>query len=96
MMRPLQVYLDESELERLAAWASERGWTKSQAVRAAIRALTRVPGEDPLLSASGMIEGLPYDCSGRFDHYLEETYIAENGGSRYRAKRRGKGERVRR
>src|SRR5437763_699692 len=41
MSKPLQVYLEERELARLAAWARARGWTKSQAIRAAVRALTR-------------------------------------------------------
>jgi len=49
MMRPLQVYLDERDLKSLEAWARERGWTKSQAIRAAVRALARRPAEDPLL-----------------------------------------------
>jgi hypothetical protein len=48
MSKPLQVYLDEADLERLDAFARERGWTKSQAIRAAIRALTRPPAEDYL------------------------------------------------
>src|SRR5207247_2367323 len=41
MMRPLQVYLDERDLKSLEAWARERGWTKSQAIRAAVRAPSR-------------------------------------------------------
>jgi hypothetical protein len=41
MKRPLQVYLDEVDLARLETWSRERGWTKTQAVRAALRALTR-------------------------------------------------------
>lgn len=49
MARPLQVYLDDTDLKRLEAWASQRGWTKSQAIRAAVRALTRAPAEDPIL-----------------------------------------------
>ena len=36
MSRPLQVFLDEADLDRLDAWARARGWTKSQAVRNAI------------------------------------------------------------
>lgn len=77
MERPLQVYLADAELKRLDAWSRKRGWTKSQAVRLAIRALTRSGDEDPLLLASGMIDGLPPDCSARFDRYLEETFVAE-------------------
>ena len=77
MSRPLQVYLDDSDLERLEAWARERGWTKSQAIRAAVRALTRQPAKDPLLELSGDIDGLPPDLSINFKRYLNETYVAE-------------------
>ncbi len=77
MARPFQVYLDEDDLGRLEQWSRERGWTKSQAVRVAIRALTREREEDPLLAASGMIEGMPDDASERIDSYLEETFVAE-------------------
>ena len=77
MSRPLQVYLDERDLERLDAWARERGWTKSQAIRAAVRALTRRPARDPLLELSGDIDGLPPDLSTNFKRYLNETYVAE-------------------
>ena len=87
MTRPLQVYLDERDLERLDAWARERGWTKSQAVRAAVRALTRQPAEDPLLDLSGDIDGLPADLSQNFDRYLDETFVAEPPAP-YRARRR--------
>src|SRR5438876_53599 len=45
MNRPLQVYLDERDLARLEAWARARGWTKSRAIRAAVRALTRLAVE---------------------------------------------------
>ncbi len=62
-MKPLQVYVDDTELERLEGWARGRGMTKSQAIRAAIRALTRVGEDDPLLSLSGMVhDRLPRDC----------------------------------
>lgn len=71
------MYLPDTDHERLGAWARKRGWSKSQAVRAAIRALTRPPGEDPLLAASGMIEGLPEDLSARVDEYLEESFVAQ-------------------
>jgi hypothetical protein len=87
MARPLQVYLDEDELERLEAWAHERGWTKSQAIRAAVRALTRRPAEEPLLDLSGDIDGLPADLGQSFDRYLNETYVAEPPAP-YRARRR--------
>jgi hypothetical protein len=86
MSRPLQVYLDDDDLDRLEAWSRERGWTKSQAIRAAVRALVRGSADagDPLLSASGMIEGLPADASARFDEYLDATFVAERA-PRYRA-----------
>jgi hypothetical protein len=87
MTRPLQVYLDDEEVQRLDRWAAERGWSKSQAVRVALRALTRIPEEDPLLSASGMIDALPEDLSKHFDRYLQETYVAENR-PRYRKSRK--------
>ncbi|MCK6556605.1 ribbon-helix-helix domain-containing protein [Candidatus Binatia bacterium] len=77
-MKPVQVYVDDEELARLDAWSRERGMTKSQALRAAIRALTRPPDDDPLLSLSGMVhDRLPPDCSERFDRYLQETFVAE-------------------
>ena len=85
--RPLQVYLDARDLEQLEAWTKERGWTKSQAIRAAIRALTRRPSKDPLLELSGDIDGLPPDVSANFDRYLNETFVAEPRAP-YRARRR--------
>jgi hypothetical protein len=87
MTRPLQVYLDEQDLARLEAWSRERGWTKSQAIRAAVRALTRRPAEDPVLELSGDIDGLPDDLSENFDRYLNETFVAEPPAP-YRARRR--------
>jgi Arc/MetJ family transcription regulator len=87
MNRPLQIYLDEADLARLEKWAGERGWTKSQAVRAAIRALTKLRGEDPLLDASGMIDGLPDNLSEQFERYLGETYVAEKGAQHARKRR---------
>lgn len=87
MSRPLQVYLDESEWENLARWARARGWTKSQAVRAAVRALTRSREREPLLAASGMIDGLPADASQDMDRYLSETFVAEKPAG-YRGRRR--------
>ena len=87
MARPLQVYLDERDLERLEAWARARGWTKSQAIRAAVRALTRRPAEDALLDLSGDIDGLPADLSRNFDRCLAQTYVAEPPAP-YRARRR--------
>ncbi len=77
MSKPIQIYLEEEEFNRLEDWAAKRGWTKSQAVRVALRALTKPKEEDPLLSASGMIDSLPDDLSQRVDQYLEETFVAE-------------------
>jgi len=89
MSRPLQVYLDERDLERLETWAEERGWTKSQAIRAAVRALTRLPAKDPILELSGDIDNLPPDLSANFKRYLNETYVAEPRAP-YRARRRSR------
>ncbi len=94
MSKPLQVYLDDAELERVDSWLRERGWTKSQLVRAALRAFLRTPESDPLLAASGMIDGLPREASTRFDDYLNQTYVAERPPA-YRA-RRARTTRVRR
>jgi hypothetical protein len=86
MSRPLQVYLDDDDLDRLDAWARARGWTKSQTIRAAVRALLRSEAaDDPLLAASGMIDGLPADLSERFDEHLGATFVAERAAS-YRGK----------
>jgi hypothetical protein len=91
IMKPLQVYLSDEELQRLSAWADQRGWTKSHAVRVAIRALTRDRNrEDAFLSSSGMITGLPPDLSENFDAYLDETFLAESPAS-YRARRKSPG-----
>jgi hypothetical protein len=81
-MKPLQVYLENQELIRLESWARERGWTKSEAVRVAVRALTRAPSKDPLLDLSGMVRGLPPDASAHFDRYLAETFVAKRGAPR--------------
>ena len=77
-MRPLQVYLEEADLQRLERWSRQRGWTKSQTIRAAIRALTHDAQDDPILSLSGMVHGLPRDASEHFDRYLNETFVAES------------------
>src|SRR5215813_6738520 len=87
MTKPLQIYLDDLDYERLETWARQRGWTKSQAVRAAIRALTRPAAGDPVLELSGMLDGLPEDLSVSFDQYLNETYVAERPAV-YRTRRR--------
>jgi hypothetical protein len=91
MNRPLQVYMAAEDLARLEAWSSQRGWTKSQAVRFAVRALTRStdPRErDSLLAASGMVEGLPADLSAHFERYLEETFVAKTRAPKGSRKRR--------
>ena len=95
MARPLQVYLDDKDLERLEAWVRERGWTKSQAIRVAVRALTHKPAEDPLLGLSGDIDGLPADLSASFQRYLDETFVAETPAP-YRTSRRRPAKPVRR
>jgi hypothetical protein len=95
MKRPLQVYFEGAELDRLEAWARTRGWTKSQAIRAAVRALTTAPRQDPLLELSGIVDGLPADVSERFDHYLNATFVAERPPS-YGARARRARARVRR
>lgn len=77
MSTPVQVYLDDDELARLEAFARERGWTKSQVIRTAVRALTRPPATDPLLDLSGDIDGLPPDLSREFHRHLNETFVAE-------------------
>jgi len=78
MRRKLRVYLDDADYARLARWARVRGWTKTQTIRAAVRALICADdGVDPLLAASGMIDGLPPDASMRLDGYLAATFVAE-------------------
>jgi hypothetical protein len=70
----------------------ERGWTKSRAIRLAVRTLTRPAASDPILELSGMFEGLPADLSENFDRHLNQTYVAEHapayGVRRSRAKSR--------
>jgi hypothetical protein len=87
-MKPLQVYVSEDELARLDAWSREHGMNKSQAVRAALRAVTRAPGEDPLLALSGSIQGLPKDASSELDKYVQETFVARPTRPRRPAKAR--------
>jgi hypothetical protein len=79
MSCPLQVYLDvdADDLDRLDAWARDREWTKSRAVRVAIRALTRSPAGDSLLELSGDIDDLPEDVSANIDRQVNETFVAE-------------------
>jgi len=89
MSRPLQVYLDDRDLEQLELWAKNRGWTKSQAIRVAVRALTRRPATDPILELTGDIDNLPADLSANFKRYLDETYVAEPQAP-YRTRRRSR------
>lgn len=89
MARPLQVYLDEDDLADLERWAESRGWTKSQAVRVAVRALTRAKPSDDPLSLAGMIDGLPEDASESFDRYLNETFVVAERSPGYGRRRRG-------
>ena len=92
-MKPLQVYVDDADLTRLEDWSRARGMNKSQAVRAAIRALTRGKEEEPLLLLSGMVhDRLPADVSEHFDRYLQETFVAETSTS---YPRRGRSPRAR-
>lgn len=90
MTRPLQVYLDEQDFERLDAFATSRGWSRSQAVRVAIRALSKAAGgaEDPLLGLSGMIDGLPEDLSENLGRYLDETFCVAEPPGRHRRRKR--------
>ena len=84
-MTPLQVFLDKGDRRRLEDWSRRRGWTKSDAVRAAIRALVSAgepPEQDSLLAGSGMIRGLPADMSASFDRYLAATFIAQKPTAR--------------
>lgn len=75
-MKPLQVYMDEADLARLEAWSRRHGMSKSQAVRAALRAAMRPEDRDPVFGLSGSVQGLPADASAAFDRYLQETFIA--------------------
>src|SRR5262245_40469242 len=77
MKRPVQVYFDDAELSRLESWAKSHGWTKSTAVRAAVRALTCAAKRGPPPDVRGIVDGLPADASEPFDHYLIATFVAE-------------------
>jgi hypothetical protein len=88
MSKPFQVYLDERDLVRLERWSKARGWTKSQSVRAAVRALTRPAADDPVLELSGFIvDDLPADVSANFHRYLMETYHVAEKKPRYDRRR---------
>jgi hypothetical protein len=77
MPRPIQVYLSDLDCDRLDAWAKEHGWTKSQAVREAIRLATKASVQDPILDLVGIFDGWPRDASSRVDHYLNQADLAE-------------------
>ena len=96
MSVPLQVYLEDADFKRLEDWSRQRGWTKSRAVRVAIRALTKETATDPLLQLSGMIDGLPADLAENFDRYLEETFVARERSPDYGRRSRGARTRPRR
>jgi hypothetical protein len=83
-VKPLQVMVAEDELARLERWSHKRGWTKSQTIRFAIRAITGDPG---IMSASGMIEGLPGDLSENLHAYLAEAHVTSPKRGSRRAKR---------
>jgi hypothetical protein len=87
-MKPLQVYMDEGDLARLDAWSRQRGLTKSQAVRVALRATMRADDDDPLLDLSGSIHGLPADAGANLDRYLQETFVARPTTVKHSAKAR--------
>jgi hypothetical protein len=74
----------EDELVRLESWSQRRGWTKSQTIRFAIRAITSDGG---IMGASGMIEGLPEDLSENLHAYLAEAHVASPKRRGGRAKR---------
>jgi hypothetical protein len=87
MSRPLQVYLDERDLRDLEAWAKKRGWSKSQAIRAAVAALVR-GARDSVLSLSGVLHGLPPDVSEHFNKYFAGTFVAEQAAPHCAQRRR--------
>jgi hypothetical protein len=94
VMKPIQVYLGEDDAARLEAWSRANGMTKSDALRLAVRALTRPRTvQDPVLSLSGILhDDLPPDVAERFNRYLQETFVAE----RPAAYKRGRPSRTRR
>ena len=74
------VYVDDAELARLEEWARGHRMSKSQAIRAAIRALTQRADDDALLSLSGMVhDRLPADVSEHFDQHLQKTFFLATG-----------------
>jgi hypothetical protein len=75
MRKAIKVYLEQGDLDQLEAWTRARGWTRSRAVRLAVRRLTQTPAEDPILELSGMFEGLPADSSTHFRRHLDATYV---------------------
>lgn len=68
--------LDDEGRAALEVWSAACGWTRSQAIRHAVRAFTSGDDvDDPLLRASGMINGLPPDASERFDAYVDGAVL---------------------
>jgi hypothetical protein len=89
MARPIQVYLGDLDLERLDTFAKRHGWTKSHAVREAIRLAARNDGDDPLLDLVGLFDG-PRDLSTNHDHYLNEAFIADKQAKPQARRRRSR------
>ena len=56
MRRAIKVYLTPNELRGLRRWAEARGRSVSESLRLVARSMTGL--DDPLLAASGMIDGL--------------------------------------
>lgn len=79
-MKRLTTYLEEPDLARLEVFARERGWARSQAARAAIRALLRQRSSDPVLDLSGDIDGLPRDLGRKFGRHLNATFKTHRFG----------------
>ena len=78
MRTRVQLYLDEDDLACLERWSQERRCSKSEAVRIAVRLLTRETSADALLGLEGCIVAkLPSDSSENVDRYLNATYAAK-------------------
>jgi hypothetical protein len=91
MRRRVQVSLNSFERERLDVWAKAHGWTKSQAVRQAIRLATKRPTDDPILDLIGAFDGFPADASTRVDHYLNQADLAERRAKARKQRERSRG-----
>lgn len=95
MRRAVRVYLEVEDLDRLDTYARERGWTRSRALRTAVRMLTGRPeDDDPLLDLSGDLDGLPANLSTCFDRELSKSFaLAPAAGRRARRRPRPPGRR---